>query len=462
MKTILFSFVKTLLIFFAFIIGLPIVFGGMILRKPRNSDLKPRLIWGPEAIINNKYWSNAMKKIGYESITLMENYYPISNQRDFDKYLSDFLPDTRFTLVSTFFKALRPYMAFFYALCNFDVFHHPFTGGFLGGTPLRKLEPLFLRWSGCKSVITGYGADYMQYSKIIDRSLQHALLTSYPQAARVENKISTRVRRWIKHADAIIGSYIGGVGRWDVFPVCAVTIDTDLWLPKSDYSDSDGTSGIVKVIHTPNHRGLKGTEFLIQAVDQLREEGLLVELILIEARPNDDIRRLMLEEADILAEAFIFPGYVLSGIEGMASGLPVLANLDVDSYTRALRRYSYLNECPVVSTPPERIKDNLRALIINPNLREELGIAGRFYVEKYHSEKTAQYMFGAVYDRVWHGKDVDLINLFHPLKSQYNHSLQPVPHPLEESRLPSSYLSNRRLNLVHSNASQYAIRKTES
>jgi hypothetical protein len=48
----------------------------------------------------------------------------------------------------------------------------------------------------------------------------------------------------------------------------------------------------------------------------------------------------------------------------------------------------------------------------------------------------AQYMFGAVYDRILDGKDVDLINLFHPLKSEYSRRTPRVSHPLVESRLP--------------------------
>jgi hypothetical protein len=129
----------------------------------------------------------------------------------------------------------------------------------------------------------------------------------------------------------------------------------------------------------------------------------------------------------------------MSAIEGMASGLPVMANLEHEAYTRLFRRYSYLNECPILSTTPETLKENLRVLVTDPALREELGRAGRRYVKKYHSEETARYMFGAIYEKVWFGKeDVDLMNLFHPLKSEYNRSRPPVEHPLVDSKLPAS------------------------
>ena len=83
------------------------------------------------------------------------------------------------------------------------------------------------------------------------------------------------------------------------------------------------------------------------------------------------------------------------------------------------------------------MREHLRLLVTDPALRETLGRAGRRYVEKYHSEETACYMFGALYDRLWHGEDVDLMNLFHPLTSRYNRQTPPLPHPLVENRLPN-------------------------
>jgi hypothetical protein len=228
-----------------------------------------------------------------------------------------------------------------------------------------------------------------------------------------------------------------------VLPFVPFTIDADQWRPKETYSGHDGTNGTVKVIHTPNHRGVKGTEFLVKAVEELREEGLKVELLLVERMPNEEVRRLMAEEADILTEQFIATGYAMSGIEGMASGLPVMANLEHEAYTRVFRRYSYLNECPILSTTPETLKENLRVLVTNPELREELGRAGRRYAEKYHSEETARYMFEAVYEKIWFGKDIDLMNLFHPLKSEYNHHRALVEHPLVENKLPASDRAKR-------------------
>jgi hypothetical protein len=120
----------------------------------------------------------------------------------------------------------------------------------------------------------------------------------------------------------------------------------------------------------------------------------------------------------------------------MASGLPILVNLESEPHSRPFRRYSYLDECPALSTSPETITANLRRLVTDPQLRETLGRAGREYVEKYHSFSTAQYMFGAIYRKILDGDDVDLMRLFHPLMSAYVTGTPRIVHPLTENRLP--------------------------
>ncbi|MGQ0761918.1 MAG: glycosyltransferase family protein [Acidobacteriota bacterium] len=338
---------------------------------------------------------------------------------------------------------LAPYVAFVYALANFDIFHHSFKGGFLGVTPLWRLEAGLLKFAQKKVIIIVIGYDAYLYSRILDVSLRHVLMTSRPEEAKMEKQIQERINYWVKAADVInVSTIIDGIGRWDLLPYSILSIDTALWKPKHRYSMNDGSSGIVKLMHSPNNRIYKGTEFLLDAVEALKIEGLKLELILIEGKQNDELRRIMLDEADILAEQFIAPSYGLTGVEGMACGLPVLANLGNDLYNRLFRRYSYLNECPILSTSPETLKENLRVLVTNPQLREELGRAGRKYVEKYHSEDTAQYLFGAIYDKIWYNKNVDLMNLFHPLKSEYNRRKPLVQHPLVDSKLPANYFAD--------------------
>jgi glycosyltransferase involved in cell wall biosynthesis len=424
------------------VIAAPLVallFFGMLLMSLFRRKQKRELVWGPVPIINNKYWSEAMRKAGWTSRTLMHSFYSINKREDYDLYFDDLVP--RWVWPSAIRARLSPYFSMLYIIRNAGVVHLPFYGGPLGPTPLWRLEYPLLRLAGVRTVLIPYGADTYMYSRVMDPSLRNALLMSYPAAARKEASIAQRVSYWMARADiTMCGFGIDGMGRWDVPVNNFVCIDTDQWQPRSSYSSNDGVNGMVKVIHTPNHRGFKGTEFLIQAVEELKAEGLKVELILLEKVSNSTVQRLM-QEADVLAEQFIATAYALSAIEGMASGLTVMSNLEDEAYTRVFRRYAFLNECPIVSTSPETIKRNLEVLIRNPELRRQLGEAGRQYAEKYHSYETAQYLFGSIYDKLLDDKEVDLMNLFHPLKSEYNRRRPVVEHPLIESQLPAEYFT---------------------
>ena len=395
---------------------------------------RQELIWGPVPIVNNKYWSAAMRKMGYRSKTLMADRSTINKREDFDLYFGDVTP--RFLWPKKLRELLAPYFALIHVIRNASVVHFPFTGGPFGNTSLWKIEAYLLRRARIRTIILPFGGDAYIYSQIMDPSLRNGLLTNYPQLARQELRVKRHVEYWTRHADVLLSGFlVDGMARWDCPIHNFICIDTNQWQAKSHYSTHDGTNGPVIVMHAPNHRGFKGTEFLIHAVKELQSDGLRIELVLLEGVPNDKVRESM-QEVDILADQFIVTAYGLGAIEGMASGLPVMANLENEVYTRVFRRYSFLNECPILSASPENLRDNLRALVVNPELRRQLSQAGRAYVEKYHSYETAQYLFGSIYNKILHGKEIDLINLFHPLTSEYCRRRPLIQHPLIESQLP--------------------------
>ena len=60
-------------------------------------------------------------------------------------------------------------------------------------------------------------------------------------------------------------------------------------------------------------------------------------------------------------------------------------------------------------------------------------------MEHYHSYQTAQYLFGSIYRSILHGEEIELMDLFHPLKSAYRQQFSAVEHPLHENRLPEQW-----------------------
>ncbi|HKC69391.1 MAG TPA: glycosyltransferase, partial [Bacteroidia bacterium] len=396
---------------------------------------------------NNKYWANALKKKNIVANTLMTGYFSISNKSDFDYYFEELKEPFKNTFWYKLFFVFNihndylNYKLFDFVVKKYDIFNIPFSGGILSNTPLKKQEAQILHALGAKVVTLAYGYDYFQYSRVLDPSYRHAIMANYPEMGRKEYQVNDNYKYWAEHSDFLMGSMAtDGLGRWDMIPVNFVTIDTGLWEISRKKSKANGVDGVVKISHSPNHRYVKGTEFIIDAVKKLKTEGILVELVLIEKKTNNEVREILQFEVDIHIEQLIYTGYALSAIEGMACGLPVITNEENELLTRILRRYSFLDECPVISATPENIIEILRCLIKNPHLRDELGMAGRKYVEKYHSEKTAQVVFSKIIDKIWLEKECDLMSFFHPLNPEsYNNQSPKIVHPLFENKIPAHY-----------------------
>ncbi len=397
-------------------------------RRRRVAEGNPRLVWGSTPLVNNVYWSRAMREAGWNSRTFVTHFYSISSRGDFDDVLGE--------MYSWCPSRYRPYLGFIRSISCDDVVFTSFNGFMVQSSRLGRSQAAIFRRAGIKTVVMPFGSDAYVYSRIRSVGTVQGLLLSYPQAAREQDRIAGAVDYWCRNADVVIPGVMGmdGMGRWDVPLPSALSLDLGQWSTKQSYGGGDGRRGSVTICHAPNHRGFKGTEFVIDAIAQLQAEGLDVELLLIEGRPNEEVRRILRDEADVLVEQLIFTGHGINGLEGMASGLPVVCNLEDEQYLLPARRYAFFGECPLVSADPESIVDVLRELVTRPDLRETLGRMGRQYVEKYHGLDSSRHLFGAVLDYLY-GRRETLSDLYHPLTSDYVKRSPRIEPPLDKNRL---------------------------
>ena len=133
------------------------------------------------------------------------------------------------------------------------------------------------------------------------------------------------------------------------------------------------------VVHAPSNRELKGTSYVLAAVEQLRKEGHEFRFRLLTNVSNAVVRK-TLAGADIAVDQLFAAGPGMLALEAMAAGCAVLGgNIpEFSGYPQAL---------PIIHTDPGNIYQNLKMLLENPELRRELGKKGRKYVEKYHDHR---------------------------------------------------------------------------
>lgn len=367
-----------------FLFLLPIVVCVLISRLSVRRARRPRLVWGPVPIISIKYWSEAMARRGFASTTIVYDVYSINNRGDFDVVLD------RGPL-----RALRPYRTFVRVLLTADIVNFFFDGGFLAPTPLRWLECRLLRLAGKKIVLSPYGSD-IAVAEFLG-PFREPTIESTPHLIERETDIRRRVDHFCRWGDFIVRNVQPGyLPRWDVlWPTC-LAIDTDAWSPQPPVPRED-----VIVAHSANHPALKGTDLLVRAAEQLRSEGVPVQLDLMTGVTNTEVRR-RVRAADVLAEQFL-AGYGLAAIEGMSAGKPVLAHMAW--LDEEIRHETALRECPVVDTPPSEIADRLRTTVTDAGLRARLGEEGRAYVLRHHSLEAVGRVWERIFLHVWTGMD---------------------------------------------------------
>jgi glycosyltransferase involved in cell wall biosynthesis len=161
-------------------------------------------------------------------------------------------------------------------------------------------------------------------------------------------------------------------------------IDLEYW--QSDVRPLSQKDGIIRLVHAPSSRRKKGTDFIEQAVLELKQEGLNIELILAEKLPHHRILELY-AQADIGIDQVLYGWHGKVSVELMALGKPVICNIDPE--WRKVRP-----DLPIVHGEPTNLKEVIRSLATNEEWRKKLSIESKAYVRKYHDvERVVDELF---------------------------------------------------------------------
>jgi hypothetical protein len=354
-------------------------------RLVRARRARPAILWGPVPVPNIVYTSRADRLYGYRSETVVYESYAITRRDEFDHVLDRWrrLPGLR---------RLVPYGAFVWAGLRFDVFGFFFDGGLLWATPSWRTELRLLKLAGKRIVVYPYGSDARLPSVVRARGGWHAYSDVEEGAEdRDESDVRARLAAFGRYADTVFGcgDLYEDLPRVD--GMLRYAFDARAWAPEP-FVERD----VVTVVHAPNHRHFKGTRHLEAAVARLREEGLPVELQLVEGVTNE-VAREAYRGADVIADQFLIGSYALFAIEGMALGKPVVCYL-ADRFRPAHPEW---DECPIANANPDTLADVLRELVTSPDLRRRLGERGPEYVRRWHSLESVGATLDAVYRRIW-------------------------------------------------------------
>jgi glycosyltransferase involved in cell wall biosynthesis len=154
------------------------------------------------------------------------------------------------------------------------------------------------------------------------------------------------------------------------------------WIPnpidirefKSKRERSQGKE--INILHLPTNRAVKGTEYVISAVEELKREGYKINFTLVEGKPHHEVIGYY-EKADIVVDQLLGGWYGVVTIEAMALKKAVCVYIREDLM-------KYLPSIPFCVASKEDIVYKLKRLIEEKDLRAELGEKGRKFVEQIH------------------------------------------------------------------------------
>lgn len=133
------------------------------------------------------------------------------------------------------------------------------------------------------------------------------------------------------------------------------------------------------IMHIPTHQEVKGTKYIERAIERLKDEGFSLDYLRIEPKLTQTETRRLIATCDIYVDELRCGSYGVTAVEAMASGKPTI------TYIREDLLEKYPKELPIVNANPDTIYNKLKELIKDAELRLEIGINSRSYVEKHHS-----------------------------------------------------------------------------
>jgi glycosyltransferase involved in cell wall biosynthesis len=151
------------------------------------------------------------------------------------------------------------------------------------------------------------------------------------------------------------------------------------------------------VLHAPTDRNFKGTNFIIDAVHELIDDGYNIELRLIE---NLNHSQLMSEykQCHVFVDQILAGWYGTAAIEAMAFSKPVVAFLR-ENYLDCVE---YGFNIPIINANPDNFKEVfLREVILKKRDLKNIGVNSRLFVEKVHCSKKVTQQLIDLYNQMY-------------------------------------------------------------
>ena len=335
-----------------------------------------RVIHAPENIAGQSVTiSRAQRKLGLTSDVLVFMDSQFNYEHDYNLHLD------RYPKIMGHFLRM---IGFLFCLLRYDLIHFHYSTFYLPFQLDVKIAKFFKK----KVIIHYWGSDVIQTDIAQKYTLigENTLLKVY-SGLNNENK-----RNYLKKIQNLVDKSVVGDYSLLVYSPESDVIRQAIDLTKFDYVGVSPKKDEILIVHAPTKRNLKGTSYIIAVIERLKSEGFPITFRLIENLPHNEAI-MVYKEADIVIDDIVQGPYGILAIECMAFGKPVL-----DYINEAF--IGYYPDLPILNTNPDNLYYNVRFLLENPEIRVELGRAGRKYVELNHDSEIIAAQLRVLYNNL--------------------------------------------------------------
>jgi hypothetical protein len=130
-------------------------------------------------------------------------------------------------------------------------------------------------------------------------------------------------------------------------------------------------------------RDSKGSEYILSAIEKLKNDGYLIEYYFIENKHSSHMKFYQVQ-ADIVLEQLRAGCWGSTGVETMALGKPVVCYLRPSWKNYFFNSFPEYSNLPIIEANTNNIYEILRKLVTDNVYREEKGIESRNFAEKHY------------------------------------------------------------------------------
>lgn len=169
------------------------------------------------------------------------------------------------------------------------------------------------------------------------------------------------------------------------------SIDLTLWHPHAEIPEEFilPQTDNLRILHSfynsdreHNNKNIKGSPFVLNAIERLKREGYQVEYFHLNNVPSRFMRYYQIQ-ADIIVEQLIYGWWGSTGVECMALGKPVICYLRPEWKEFFLNTFKEYHSLPIIEATPINIYEVLKTLVINEEQRKQKGRESRIFAERH-------------------------------------------------------------------------------